>query len=108
MSNEVVVQKDKAGRSFFDLPTDAVKHLKLKIGDWVELSIDGKNLYLCKVDMCTLKTSLPPAAVDSIRRFKEEEGYGSEEEAVANVLTCFFSSKNCKSLKIDADIYPRK
>ena len=60
MAKKIVVQKDKEGRTFIDLPTDVMECLKLKIGDWIELSIDGKSTYLHKVYMYKLKTSLPP------------------------------------------------
>jgi len=86
MTKKIVVQKDEEGRTFIDLPADAMKPLKLKVGDWVELSMDEKKIYVRKVDMCKLKTSLPQAIVDGIHQFQKKEGYYSEEEAITNLL----------------------
>ncbi|MGQ4834277.1 MAG: AbrB/MazE/SpoVT family DNA-binding domain-containing protein [Candidatus Asgardarchaeia archaeon] len=73
-------------KCYVTIPKEVLNKAGLKFNDWVEVTIVDNKLILEKVKMVEIKVKLPEEIIRFIERIKEEEGYGTFEEAASNIV----------------------
>lgn len=83
----VKVEVDDKGRLMLPLPKEVLRKIESRIGGWVELTLQNESIIVRKAKMVRINVKLSEEIKFAVQKYSEKEGYGSDEEAITNLIT---------------------
>ena len=80
------VEVDTKKRAFVSIPATIMKKMGWTVGDWLEVVMEENVIKLRKVHTVPIQVKLSPEIMEEVYRFRDEEGYYTDKEALTNLV----------------------